>query len=327
MDDKFVASRAYYDVGRSLKMNVDERRLSGMQNGDFHKEVSALSNEIIHEIEDMKKRYYEEGFKEALKQLQAQQMQKTEVQPLQAILPVAQVDTSAFEARMSSLEQKLSDRVISLEQSFLNFEAREGELKEVLSEHKDLVSTLKSRLSEIAVLQSSIEEKLSQAPGDVEGKIDSMKGEVENIANLVLETDSKINKFERTRKGSVRRLGRKLASLEKRLDDFKKVRKAIRKQGKRITTLQEVSVEKKVLKNALTRVKGKTVKGKKKSRRKAVKATVVRPKTLVIRSKSVKVVGQAAKKKSKASPKKSGKASKISISAQAPTTVEITQKK
>ncbi|MFH1057033.1 MAG: hypothetical protein V1717_04555 [Candidatus Micrarchaeota archaeon] len=316
-DEKKAASKAISGVAKAVELNVDTWRLNEMPNGDFERELDSLSNEIMREIGDLKKKYYEEGFREALKQVQSQQNSAAPV----STAVVASVSTD-FDSRLAVAEQRLSDRLASLEQAFMNYQSQESGLKDMLNQHQELVSTLKSKLSEIAVLQSSIEEKLSQTPSSLGDKIDSLKGEMEILGNLVLEQDSKVNRTERARKASVRRLNRKFSSILKKLDDFKKVRKAIRKQGKRITTLQEVSVEKRVLKNALTRVR-KTKAGRK-VKRTAAKTAVVRSKTLVIKPKT------AAKKKSAKARKTSagkGRASKISISAQAPTTVEITQKK
>ncbi|MEM4255121.1 MAG: hypothetical protein QXR53_02210 [Candidatus Norongarragalinales archaeon] len=344
-DEKKAIANSMYVVGRAVNRDVDPGRLSSMPDAQFEKEIDELSNEILHEIGHLKKHYYEEGFKEALKQVRVQGHETQTSLPSALVVqqqPAPQhalPDFSLFESKLSSIDQKLSefsDRISALEQTALT-SSNDEELKQVISENRDLVETLKNRLSEVAVLQSSIEEKLSQSQSpssELQEKIEGLKAQVDGLGGIISDEGSKINRIESNRRASVRRLERKFKSLEKRLDDFKKVRRQIRKQGKRITTLSEGVVEKTSFKTALKRVKASKLKPSKRKEKRARKPTAtVTPKQLVIQSKSVKVVG-APKKKAKprarkASAKKSApkqNASKISISAPAATTVEIKKK-
>lgn len=341
-----------------------------MTDSDFEREVDALSVEVIKEIGELKKRYYEEGFKDALKQLQAQQVAQSQtsmdvevaasaVQPAHAGMIASD---SELKAKIAFVDEKLEEhsaRLAAVEQMLLTYGSRDEELKQIAEENRELVSNLKEKLSEISFMQSSIEEKVSQTPSSVSEKLDSLKNEVENLGNIVLESDSKVNRFERARKASVRRVERRFATLQKRLEDFKKVRRQLRKQGKRITTLSDGSVEKTSFKTTLKRLKAAQMKSAKpKTKAKARKATRKiktktigvsggRPRQVVIRSDLVKVVGTRAKAgKKKAASKtmrskmnakvkahkparalRSNRKSTISISSAEPTTVEINQKK
>ena len=259
---------------------------------------------------------------------------------------------------MIDLKQGLSDRVTALEQLVLGLPSNEEDLRQLLNENRELASVLKSRLSEISELQSSIEEKIvANAPAASLGeKIDSLGSRIDGLADLVVDTGTKINRVDRARHASIKRINRRFKSFEEKLEDFKKVRKAIRKQGKRITVLQDETVEKTSFQTALGRIRAS--KAKKKSRkRKAAKGKVVgvsAGKPLVLKAKEVKIVGATAKveKKAKAkvktkakphkkqavrkrkagktrtkAPAKAQSRQRISISAPASTKVEITPKK
>ncbi len=366
-DEKKTIANSMFTVGRAVRRDVDPARLSSMPDAEFEKEVGQLSNEILLEIEELKKRYYEEGFREALKQVK--QGQEEPVMPSvpagvvvstpQPSQPTAVVsfDTSQFDSKFSDIDQKLfefSDRIAAIEQTVLSSSSHDEELKQIIGENRDLVSTLKNRLSEIAVIQSSIEEKVSQAvqpqppSTELQEQIESLNSQIGNLGDSVASEGSKFNKLERARKASVRRLERNLNAIEKKLEDFKKVRREIRRQGKRITKLSEGVVEKTSFRTALKRVSASKTKASKHKRtaskrkntvkpRARAAATTVSPKQLVIMPGSIKIVGPSRKaagrprRKTKAkarTPKHAAKpVSKISISAPASTSVEINQKK
>src|SRR3989344_5658713 len=131
-EEKDATIRAMSKVTTVTHVKFDEGRLREMPDVEFQREVDYLSNEILREIEELKKRYYSEGFKEALKKIQAQQTVQTQpemqlpVIPTVVQVPVQQpqqvpmptVDLSAIESKIDALDQKLSDRVAGLEQSF-----------------------------------------------------------------------------------------------------------------------------------------------------------------------------------------------------------------
>ncbi|HLD62449.1 MAG TPA: hypothetical protein VI875_01120 [Candidatus Norongarragalinales archaeon] len=337
-------------VGHAVKRDVDRARLSTMADPEFEREVDQLSEEIILEIDLLKKRYYEQGFKEALKQVKnAPDQPQTQIvlqSSREQPATIVSIDATQLESRFSPLEQKMSefsDRIAAVEQTLLSSPSRDEELREIIAENRDLVGTLKSKVSEIAVLQSSIEEKLSQVQtqsmpsSELYEKIESMKTQIDNLGNLIVEEGGKVNAFEKARKSSVRRLDRKLNSLAKKLVDFKKVRKQIRKQGSRITKLSKGVVEKTSFKTAIKRVSAKAAKvsAAKPAKRKAALKPKAKVSATVSASKPVRVqkTRKAAVKMRKAvrkAPKKAARASRrgnISISAPAQSTVEITTKK
>lgn len=375
--DKQTIARSVFTVSNAVKKDVDPGRLGSMADFEFEKEVDQLSTEILVEIEQLKKRYYEDGFKEAVKQVKqgvasptlppsvvivsappAQTVFQTQAQPEMQPSPAsadvsAQVSSqvsshlSQFDSRFSSIDEKLSefsDRIAAVEQTLLGSPSRDEELREIIAENRDLVGTLKSRISEIAVLQSSIEEKLSQAQmqsqpsAALDEKIESLKTQIDNLGNLVVTEGGKVNAAEKARKASVRRLDRKLNSIAKKLEDFKKVRRQIRKQGKRITTLSKGVVEKTSFKTAIKRVSAKAAKVsavKPAKRKQALKpkagvSTTVPAAKAARPRKTRKAEAKKTKKAVRKAPKKAARASRrgnISISAPAQSTVEITTKK
>ena len=357
-DEKKTMANSMFIVGRAVRKDVDPGRLSSMPDSEFEREVDGLSNEILEEIGVLKKRYYEEGFREALKQVRQgqdnyragfkeaerqgdEQVDSTLVVSSQQLSRQAAVDLAQFDSKFSSIYGKLSefsDRIAAVEQTLLSSPSRDEELREIIAENRDLVGTLKSKVSEIAVLQSSIEEKLSQVQtqsmpsSELYEKIESMKTQIDNLGNLIVEEGGKVNAFEKARKSSVRRLDRKLNSLAKKLVDFKKVRKQIRKQGKRITSLSKGMVAKTSFKTAIKRVSAKTTRVAAKPRRRAVnsntRVSIAVSGVKATRSgKARKLAPKKTVRKAKAKGAKQAENSKISISAPARSTVEITQKK
>ncbi|HIH19826.1 TPA: hypothetical protein HA244_01010 [Candidatus Micrarchaeota archaeon] len=370
-DEKKAAAKSISDVGRTMHVSVDQERLSNMTNANFEAEIEELSSDIINEVRLLRKRFYEEGFKDALKQLQAEQIQASQPTASQedpqqmrlAMQPVpvqpAGVSSSEVDAKINDSEQRLSDRITALEQAVLGLPSSEQELKQLITENHDLVSTLKSRLSEIAELQFSIEEKIAgQTPAStLSQKIDSLATQIDSLGDLVVDQGSKMNKVEHDRKASARHFNRRFKAFEEKLEDFKKVRKAIRKQGKRITNLSDEVVEKGSFRTALSRIRGvakakpsaKKGKAKRKARTKVVgvaggkqvvlktnsinilggakiakatvsRATAAKPKT----SKKAKPARHSRKKAVKHSPsQKTPQKQKISISSSAPATFEI----
>ena len=350
--DKNVVSGAYSEVGHSVSLKIDDRRLKGMRDSEFQSEVESLSNEIMKEITDMKKRYYEDGFKDALKKVQAQSVVSTQVSapvveqaPVHSFVP----DTTVFESKIVMIENKLSDRITALEQSSLNSQERDEELKGILNENKELVSTLKGRLADIAMLQSSIDEKLSQNNqmgeqfetlstelrttidekisqqdnSSIFAKLDAISADVSRFGDMIIEQDSKLNKFERNRASASKRVERRFKTVNKKLEDFKKVRRAIRKQGKRITLLTETSVEKKSFYGTLKRLRAaKGVTSKKTSKKKVT----ISVKKGARKTATVRTSKKTVKKTTKVTKSKKGKETDISIKSDSPTTVEINNK-
>ncbi len=341
-NDKRVISESVSKLYSGVDKSVDEGRLKSMPDTAFEKEVDDLSIEILMEIGELKKRFYEEGFKDALKQMQAQQIVASSLHEHN----VSSVTSVTSDSKMEDLDQKLEEysaRIAALEQMVLTYGSRDEELKQVIGENKELVNTLKDRLTEISVIQSSIEEKVSQPQVESvsEDQFTALRKDIDHLGELVVEDSSKMNRIENARKASVRRLDRKFKSLQKHLEDFKKVRTQIRKQGKRITKLSDEAVAKTSFTTTVKRLRAaKAVTKKAKPRRKATtigvsggKRTQVVVTTKLASSKprkASKSVRKAAKPK--ASHKRATKAtaarkSTVTVSSAAPTTVEINQKK
>src|SRR3989344_1848239 len=119
--EKKAVAKSMADLGTAIEKDVSERRLVSMPGADFENEVESLSNDILREIKGLKKRYYEEGFKDALKQLQAQQVaadaQNQPAAPAVSavVVPAPSHSHELVEAKMNDIEQRLSDRVTALE--------------------------------------------------------------------------------------------------------------------------------------------------------------------------------------------------------------------
>lgn len=387
-NDKRAIAESVSKMYSGIERNVDEGRLKSMPDTEFEREVDELSIEILKEIGELKKRYYEEGFKDALKQLQAQQIVASSLyehehahghkdiaiittaapaQAAQAPTPAKEaptqapeVDYSHFDSKMEDLDQKLEEysaRIAALEQMVLTYGSRDEELKQVIGENKELVNTLKDRLTEISMIQTSIEEKIMQppaeqpAPGVSEEQFSALRKDIDHLGELIVEDSSKMNRIENSRKASVRRLDRKFKALEKRLEDFKKVRRQIRKQGKRITKLSDEAVAKTSFTTTVKRLRAaKAASAKARPRKVRAKAGVKvktigvsggRRKQVAVRTKLAAKPRKATGKRAKAAkPKVSRKTARkaaskapavkkstVTVSSAAPTTVEINQKK
>lgn len=356
-NDKRVISESVSKLYSGVDKSVDEGRLKSMPDTAFEREVDDLSIEILMEIGELKKRFYEEGFKDALKQMQAQQivassLHEHNVSSVTSVTPDSRQPGSGsgvshFDSKMEDLDQKLEEysaRIAALEQMVLTYGSRDEELKQVIGENKELVNTLKDRLTEISVIQSSIEEKVSQPQAESvsEDQFTALRKDIDHLGELIVEDGSKMNRIENARKTSVRRLDRKFKSLQKHLEDFKKVRKQLRKQGKRITKISDETVAKTSFTTTVKRLRAaKAVTKKAKPRRKATtigvsggKRTQVVVTTKLASSKSRKASAKSVRKtaKPKASHKRTTKAtaarkSTVTVSSAAPTTVEINQKK
>ncbi|MCX6767875.1 MAG: hypothetical protein NTY90_04075 [Candidatus Micrarchaeota archaeon] len=221
--------------------------VSGMRDDEFKEKTGVMTQEIVRDIGDLKKKLYEEGFRTGMKSFEEGARTAIGHKPLVPTVstqaaPVVHIDYDrALAQRMESLEEKLAGK-LAANNNYIASEVkrREEEVKEMEARLRAEFEAIKGVASKVKSLEGGFAKDLRKPLKAVEAKISEVDNRIDSqlissvigakqIDEKIKEAEKRIAAQAKAGAGTAPETVEKLAAMEKQIASFdgKKILKQI----------------------------------------------------------------------------------------------------